>query len=157
LEWFSGRLPKNVEVVDGFNSPLPIILGQLSLSVLSIATKRSRADNDSQSEVLQRMGSMKRVLAEPPEKKDYYRQKTKVLQLLEETKRGAAKTKKQDATWELAHKLSNTGEDMSATVDDKEQIKLKKRCKKVSMGLFSSVLDDLESELKKNASASLEE
>jgi hypothetical protein len=35
---------------------------------------------------------MKRVSAESPEKKEFYRQKTIILQLLEETKRVAAKT-----------------------------------------------------------------
>jgi hypothetical protein len=115
--------------------------------------------NEGLPEGSQTMGSMKRVVsAESPEKKEYYKQKTKVLQLLEETKRVAAKTKKQYATWELAQKLNYAGEDMSTTVDDDEaQIQLKKRCKIVSMRMFSSVLDDLESELKKNTSASLKE
>ena len=90
---------------------------------------------------------MKRGSNESPEKKEYFKQKTRVLQVVEETKKLEAKTKKREAAISLARELSLAGNNMEATSDDEEQVQMKKRLKKVSMGMYSRLMDEVEGDL----------
>jgi hypothetical protein len=135
LEWFSGRLPKNVQVVDGFDIPLSTFR-QPSLSGLLVGTKRMRVDDNSETQNSQIMGSgSKRGSNESPAKRDYFRAKAKVLAVVE-------LTKKWEASVALAQSFTAAGEKILPTTDHKEQVK--KRLMQVSLRMLSKLMDNVE-------------
>jgi hypothetical protein len=87
MEWFSGQLPSNIQVVDGLDSLTSVCQQELSPSESSFATRQTRADNNTRSQVVQMLdllSSYKYQSSESPEKKGYFKQKTRVLEVVEE-------------------------------------------------------------------------
>ena len=87
LEWFCGELPQNVEVVDGFDIPPVVDVQQPSISGSSFASKRARADDETESQISELITSMKRGSNESPEKKEYYKQKQGCWKLLKSVRK----------------------------------------------------------------------
>jgi hypothetical protein len=94
---------------------------------------------------------MKRGSNESPEKKEYYKQKTRVLEVVEEckkiemeNKKIEMESKKREATVSLAREFTLAGNNMESTSDDEEQNRVKKRLKKVSLGMLSRLMDEVE-------------
>jgi hypothetical protein len=154
LEWFSGELPQNVEVVDGFDVPPVVDLAQPSVSGSSFASKRkrndeaskrNRDDDETDSQISEIINSLKRSSTsnESPEKKEYYKQKTRVLEVVAECKKIEMENKKREAAVSLAREFSLAEKNMENTSDDEEQNRMKKRLKKVSMGMLSRIMDEV--------------
>ena len=145
LEWFCGALPQNVEVVDGFDIPPVVDVQQPSISGSSFASKRARADDETESQISELINSMKRGSNESPEKKEYYyKQKTRVLEVVEECKKIEMGNKKKEAAVSLAREFALAEKNMESTSDDEEQNQMKKRLKNGSMGMLSRLMDEVE-------------
>jgi hypothetical protein len=153
LEWFCGELPQNVEVVDGFHIPPVVDVEQPSISGSSYASKhkrhddaskRNRDDDETDTQLSEIISSLKRTSNESPEKKEYYKQKTRVLEVVEECKKIEMENKKRDAPVSLAREFSLAEKNMENTSDDEERNQMKKRLKKVSMGMLSRLMDEVE-------------
>ena len=77
-------------------------------------------------------------------RKEYYKQKTRVLEVVEECKKIEMENKKRDAAVSLAREFSMAEKNMENTSDDEEQNQMKKHLKKVSMGMLSRLMDEVE-------------
>ena len=148
MEWFSGQLPSNIQVVDGLDNLTSIVQQEPSPSESSFATRQTRADNDTRSQVVQMLdllSSYKNQSSESPEKKGYFKQKTRVLEVVEQKKRLEVQTKKREATMALAREFDAAGNNIEDTSNE-EKIQLKKRLATVSTRMWSRLLDEVEGE-----------
>ena len=78
MEWFSGQLPSNIQVVDDLDNLTSIVQQEPSPSESSFATRQTRADNDTRSQVVQMsdlLSSYKNQSSESPEKRDILNRK----------------------------------------------------------------------------------
>jgi hypothetical protein len=135
LEWFSADLPKDVEIVDGFDeSPMQIdAMSEYSMKDDSKYTRDGEA-----SEYDRLINALSRGPSESPEKKAYFQQKTNLLRVEE-------KEKKRKSSIALARELRRECNTMDS--DDEEDGALKKRMKLASRRIFASILDEVEGDI----------
>ena len=155
LEWFNADLPKNIEVVDGFDeSPMPIDIDTVS----AYSKGDSKLTGGEASEIDRIVNAMKRGINESPEKRAYFQQKTKLLRVEEEVLRvgGQEKKRKGDmekrksdmekrkSDMELARELRL--ESKAHDSDDEDDNALKNRMKSASRRIFARILEEVEGE-----------
>jgi hypothetical protein len=166
LEWFSADLPKNIEVVDGFDeSPMPIDIDTMS----AYSKGDSKLTGGEASEIDRIVNAIKRGPNESPEKRAYFQQKTKLFRVKEEALRvGGQVTKrkcemeKRKSDMELARELRKGDmekrksdielarelrlESKAQDSDDEDDNALKNRMKSASRRIFARILKEVEGE-----------
>jgi hypothetical protein len=146
LDWFSAELPKDVEVVDGFDEEVSPMFDTQSVSEYSSLRGGSKCSTEDGSDIARIVNAMKRGSDESPEKKAYFLQKTKVLQVEEQNKKRKASEDKRRSDVTLARELRREYKALES--DDEEQsIVIKNRLKTASLGMLSRLLDEVEGDL----------
>jgi hypothetical protein len=131
LEWFSADLPQNIEVVDGFEeSPMPI-------DTMSEYSRDDSKFTRDEGRELDRLVNALKNSSDSPEKRAYFQQKAKLLQVEQQDK-------KRKSNLTLARELRHECKGMDS--DDDEDRILKKRMKLASRRIFARILDEVEGE-----------